>query len=260
MTKNRIKKAFADPGAFIAFITAGDPSLEKTEEFIHTLAASGADLIELGIPFSDPVAEGPVIQAANLRALGAGATVDKIFELVARVRQTEELPLVFLTYFNPIFYYGPVAFLKRCQESGVDGLIIPDLPYGENGELQRLARDYGVEIIPLVAPTSANRIAEIARHAGEGFVYTVSSLGVTGVRQNITADVETMVAIVKENTRTPVAVGFGVSTPQQARAISRYADGVIVGSAIVEIIAEHGPDAAAYLGPYVQAMKGACRA
>ncbi len=253
---NRIQKAFSNGKAFIGFVTAGDPSMDKTQEFIMAMVEAGADLIEIGIPFSDPVAEGNVIQRANIRALSAGATIHGIFEMVEKIRKKTEVPLVFLTYLNPVHFYGYEAFSKRCGEIGIDGLIVPDLPYEEQGELLPYCRKYGVELISLIAPTSEERIGMIARDAG-GFIYCVSSTGVTGVRKTIATDLKTMVGKVRSVTKLPVAVGFGISSPQQAAEIGALADGVIVGSAIVKIIETNGGDAAGPLFEYVSEMKKA---
>ena len=229
---SRIAKAFDHGKAFIGFLTGGDPTMEKSEEFLLEMARAGADLIEIGIPFSDPIAEGPVIQAANVRALSAGATTDRIFELARRVRNKTDIPLVFLTYLNPVFIYGADRFFARCEEIGIDGIIVPDMPFEEKGEISRTAADHGVDIISLIAPTSEHRIANIASEA-TGFLYIVSSMGVTGVRSEIKTDLRSILKVVKENTDIPAAVGFGINTPEQAAEISGYADGVIVGSAIV---------------------------
>lgn len=253
---SRIAKAFAGGKAFITFVTAGDPAIEKTEEFILAMADAGADLIEIGIPFSDPVAEGETIQRANLRALEGGVTTDKIFAMVRRLREKTDVPLVFLTYINPVFTYGAARFFAACKESGMDGIIIPDLPFEEKGEIAQEAKAHGIDIISLIAPTSKQRIGMIAKEA-QGFVYLVSSLGVTGVRREITTDLGSIVEIIRAHTKTPVAVGFGISAPEQAAKIARVADGVIVGSAIVRIIEEHGENAARYVADYVKAMKKA---
>ena len=251
---SRIKNAFKDGKAFIGFLTAGDPSLDKTEEFILEMANSGADLVEIGIPFSDPIAEGEVIQNANVRALSNGATVKKVFEMVASVRKKTDIPLVFLTYLNPVFHYGYEEFLSKCNEVGIDGIIIPDLPYEEKGEINEVAKKHDIDIISMIAPTSKQRIATIASSA-TGFIYTVSSLGVTGVRSEIKTDLESIVKIIKENSDTPVAIGFGINTPEQAKNFAKYADGVIVGSAIVKIIAEYGEDSASHIRDYIKSMK-----
>lgn len=253
---SRIKNAFKDGKAFIGFLTAGDPSLDKTEEFILEMANSGADLVEIGIPFSDPIAEGEVIQNANVRALSNGATVKKVFEMVASVRKKTDVPLVFLTYLNPVFHYGYEEFLSKCNEVGIDGIIIPDLPYEEKGEINEVAKKHDIDIISMIAPTSKQRIATIASSA-TGFIYTVSSLGVTGVRSEIKTDLESIVKIIKENSDTPVAIGFGINTPEQAKNFAKYADGVIVGSAIVKIIAEYGEDSAYHIRDYIKSMKEA---
>ena len=251
---NKISKVFKDNKAFVAFLTAGDPSMDKTEEFILALERAGADLVEIGIPFSDPIAEGPVIQEANERALSAGATTDKLFAMVKRIRQKTEMPLVFLTYINPIFVYGIERFFKACQESGINGVIVPDLPYEEKGEILGIATSYEVDVITLIAPTSKDRIQMLAKEA-TGFIYLVSSLGVTGVRSEIKTDLKTIIADIRQVSETPIAVGFGISTPEQAKVISGTADGVIVGSAIVKIIAEYGENAGEILFDYVKSMK-----
>ncbi len=250
---SNISKAFEKVKAFIPFITCGDPDLETTAEVVRTIAAAGADLIELGIPFSDPTAEGPVIQGANLRALSAGTTTDKIFKMVRELRQGVAIPMVFMTYANVIFSYGSEKFIGTCEELGIDGLILPDLPFEEKEEFEPLCRKYGVDLISLIAPTSKNRIAMIAREA-KGFVYIVSSLGVTGARKEITTDIDSMVNLVKANTKTPCAVGFGISTPEQAAHMASKSDGAIVGSAIVKMIAQHGRNSAGPVGEYVKAM------
>lgn len=253
---SRIQNAFKNGKAFISFLTGGDPDIETTEKLIYTMEKAGADLIEIGVPFSDPIAEGPVIQEANERALAAGCTTDKLFDMVARVRKNTQIPLVYLTYINPIFTYGKEKFMKRCQECGVDGLIIPDLPYEEKEEIADVCKEYGVDIISLIAPTSHQRIAMIAKEA-QGFVYCVSSLGVTGVRTEIKTDISEMIHLVKENTQVPCAVGFGIATPEQAKKMASVADGAIVGSAIVKIIAKYGKDSEQPVYDYVKSMKEA---
>jgi tryptophan synthase alpha chain len=253
---SNINRAFKNKSAFIGFVTGGDPSIEKSEEFILEMIRAGADLVEIGIPFSDPIAEGPVIQEANIRALSAGATVEKLFGLVKSLRAKTEVPLVFLTYLNPVFHYGYDAFFKRGRDAGLDGIIIPDLPFEEQAEVREAAVKYGIDIISLIAPTSESRIKEIAGTA-TGFIYLVSSMGVTGVRSEIRTDLDSIVAAVRDVTQVPAAVGFGIHTPAQASQIGKIADGVIVGSAIVKIIAEHGNDAGKYLYEYVKAMKTA---
>ena len=251
---SKISNAFKNGKAFIGFLTAGDPSLEKTEEFVLEMVKAGADLIEIGIPFSDPIAEGEVIQRANIRALANGTTMDKVFETVKRIRQKTQVPLVFLTYLNPVFTYGYDHFFRECSEQGVDGVIIPDIPFEEKGELRPFSDKYNVDIISLIAPTSEERINKLASCA-KGFVYCVSSKGVTGVRSEIKTDLKSIVASVRSATQVPVAVGFGISTPQQASEIAKYADGIIVGSAIVKIIEEYGNDAGKPLYDYVSQLK-----
>lgn len=255
---SKIAKAFEHGKAFIAFVTCSDPDLETTGAVVRAAVENGADLIELGIPFSDPTAEGPVIQGANLRALRGGVTTDKIFAFVKELRTEVSVPMVFMTYANVIFSYGADRFISTCRNIGMDGLIVPDLPYEEKEEFLPYCEKYGVDLISLIAPTSAQRIAMIAKEA-QGFLYIVSSLGVTGTRNEITTDLDAITKIVRENTKVPCAIGFGISTPEQARNIAASADGIIVGSAIVSIIAEHGRDAAGYVGDYVKKMKDALR-
>lgn len=255
---NRIARAFENKKAFIAFITAGDPSIEKTEEFIRRMAEGGADLIEIGIPFSDPIAEGVVIQEADIRALAAGTTTDKIFAMVKRLRETLTIPLVLMTYLNPVFHYGYEKFFGECQACGIDGIIIPDLPFEEKHEVQDVAEGYGVEVISMIAPTSQTRIRQIAREA-RGFIYVVSSMGVTGIRQSFSTNLEEMLAGIKQVTKKPSAIGFGISTPEQAKTFGKIADGVIVGSAIIKIIAQYKEAAGDRIFEYVTKMKNALR-
>lgn len=255
---SNIRKAFENGKAFIPFITCGDPDLETTAAVVRAAAANGADLIELGIPFSDPTAEGPVIQGANLRALNGGVTTDNIFDLVRELRRDVEVPMVFMTYANVVFSYGSERFISTCREIGIDGLILPDIPYEEKEEFLPVCRRYGVDLISLIAPTSEDRIAMIAREA-EGFLYIVSSLGVTGVRSEIKTDLGAIVETVRQNTDIPCAIGFGISTPEQAAKMAGISDGAIVGSAIVRLIGEHGKDAPEYVGEYVRGMKEALR-
>ena len=256
---SNIRSAFKDGKAFIPFITCGDPDLETTEKAVRAAAENGADLIELGIPFSDPTAEGPVIQGANIRALAGGVTTDKVFDLVRRLRTDVKIPLVFMTYANVVYSYGAEKFISTCSEIGIDGLILPDIPFEEKDEFLPIAKKYGVDLISFVAPTSENRIAMIAKEA-EGFIYIVSSMGVTGMRSEITTDIDHIVSIIRENTDTPCAVGFGISTPEQAKAMAGKSDGAIVGSAIIKILEKHGRDAAPYVGEFVKRMKDAVRA
>ncbi|MCI5650269.1 MAG: tryptophan synthase subunit alpha [Fusicatenibacter sp.] len=255
---SKVTEAFADGKAFIPFLTAGDPSLEKTEKYILELEKAGADLIEIGIPFSDPIAEGVVIQEADLRALKAGTTTDGIFEMISSVRTKTQIPLVFMTYLNPVFHYGYERFFARCEEVGINGIIIPDLPYEEKGELSEIARAHSVDVISLIAPTSEQRIQTIASDA-EGFIYLVSSMGVTGMRSEIKTDLKSMIDAIRKVTDVPIAVGFGINTTEQARKIAGIADGVIVGSAIVKMIAQYGAHAEQHIYTYVRMMKEAVR-
>lgn len=250
------EKAYIKEKAFIAFLTGGDPNIETTEKLIYAMEEAGADLIEIGIPFSDPIAEGVVIQDANERALKAGCTTDSIFELVRKVRETSQIPLVFLTYLNPIYTYGKEKFLEKCKEVGVDGIIVPDLPYEEKDELLPLCDKYGITLISLIAPTSKDRIQMIAKEA-KGFIYLVSSLGVTGVRSNITTDLDSMIEEVRKVTTVPCAIGFGISTTNQASELAKKADGVIVGSSIVRIIEAYGIESIPKVYEYVKEMKEA---
>ena len=258
MTDIRISNAFKNGKAFIPFVTGGDPDLETTGKIVRAMAENGADLIELGIPFSDPTAEGPVIQGANIRALSGGVTTDLIFDLVRDLRKDVAVPMVFMTYANVVYSYGAERFIATCRDIGVQGLILPDIPYEEKEEFLDLCHEYGVELVSLVAPTSANRIAMIAKEA-EGFLYIVSSLGVTGTRTEISTDLDAIVKVVRENTDIPCAIGFGISTPEQAAKMGAIADGAIVGSAIVKLVAEYGRDAAGPVGDYVKSMKEALR-
>lgn len=253
---SRISEAFKNKKAFIPFITCGDPSLEVSEQLVVAMAQAGADLIELGIPFSDPTAEGPVIQAASTRALAGDVTTDKIFQMVRRLRKTVQIPMVFMTYANVVFSYGTERFVKTAADIGMDGLILPDVPYEEKEEFDSVCRVYGLDLISLIAPTSHERISMIAREAS-GFVYCVSSLGVTGMRSEITTDVGQMVSLVKAEKNIPCAIGFGISNPQQAREMARVSDGVIVGSAIVKLCGEYGQDCVPYVADFVKKMKAA---
>jgi len=259
MSDPLVGHAFDHGKAFIAFVTAGDPSIDKSAEYVEALVAGGADLIELGIPFSDPIAEGPVIQAADSRALAAHVHLDDVFQLAATLSGKVDVPLVFLTYLNPVFHMGYERFFERCHEAGISGVIIPDLPFEEQDELLDVALAHGVDVITLVAPTSDDRIQRIADRA-HGFVYVVSSMGVTGVRSEITTDIGAMVAAIKARTQVPVAIGFGIGSPDQAAAMAAVSDGVIVGSKIVSIIADHPDDAAPYLREYAASIKAAITA
>lgn len=255
---SNIRKAFENGKAFIAFITCGDPDLETTAKVVRAAAENGGDLIELGIPFSDPTAEGPVIQGANLRALTGGITTDKIFAFVKELRRDVKVPMVFMTYANVVFSYGAEKFISTCREIKIDGLILPDLPFEEKEEFQPLCRQYDINLISVIAPTSENRIAMIAKEA-EGFIYIVSSLGVTGTRSEIKTDLASIINVVRENTDVPCAIGFGISTPEQAKKMADISNGAIVGSAIIKLLEKHGKDAPKYVGEYVKSMKNAIR-
>ena len=254
----RITEAFAKGKAFIPFVTCGDPSLDVTEKIVYAMEEAGADLIELGIPFSDPTAEGPVIQGANLRALSGGVTTDKVFEMVEKIRKNISIPMVFMTYANVVFSYGTERFCKKAAEVGMDGMILPDVPFEEKEEFASVAEKYGLDMISLIAPTSHERISMIAKEA-EGFVYCVSSLGVTGMRSQITTDIGAMVDLVKAQKDIPCAVGFGISNPEQAKKMAAQADGVIVGSAIVKLCETYGADCVPYIREYVKSMKDAIK-
>ncbi len=255
---SKIRKAFENGKAFIPFITCGDPDLETTAAAVREAVRNGADLIELGIPFSDPTAEGPVIQAANIRALKGGVKTDKVFALVRELRQDVTVPMVFMTYANVVYSYGAEKFISACAEIGIDGLILPDIPFEEKEEFLSLCHRCDVDLISLIAPTSANRIGMIAKEA-EGFIYLVSSLGVTGVRSEINTDLTSIVKIIRENTNVPCAIGFGISTPEQAKKMASLSDGAIVGSAIIKILEQYGKDAPLHIGKYVKDMKNAVR-
>ena len=255
---SNIKKAFSSGKAFIAFITCGDPDLETTAAAVREAVRNGADLIELGIPFSDPTAEGPVIQGANLRALNGGVTTDKILAFVRELRLDVKIPMVFMTYANVVFSYGAERFISTCKDIGIDGLILPDLPFEEKEEFCPLCRQYSIDLVSLIAPTSENRIAMIAKEA-EGFLYIVSSLGVTGMRSEIKTDLASIIKVVRENTDVPCAIGFGISTTEQAKEMADISDGAIVGSAIIKLLEKYGKDAPKYVGEYIKSMKNAIR-
>jgi len=250
----RIKDAFTNKKAFITYIMAGDPNLTASAEYILTAQNSGADMVEIGIPFSDPIAEGEVIQAASMRALAAGTRLDGVFDMVASIKDKMQIPMVFMTYLNPVFVYGYDRFFAKCEEIGICGVIIPDMPFEEQGEAKSAASKHSVEIVTLVAPTSEKRIALIAGNT-EGFIYLVSSMGVTGVRGEITTDLPAIISKIRNYTDVPVAVGFGISTSEQAMRFSSVSDGIIIGSAIVRIIGQHGENAKEALYEYIQEIK-----
>lgn len=253
---NRIKKAFENKKAFIAFVTGGDPNIETTEALIPQMAEAGADLIEIGIPFSDPIAEGVVVQQADERALKAQTTIDKLFDMVKRVRKKVDVPLVFMTYMNPVYAYGTKRFTENCAECGIDGVIIPDVPFEERDEVQDACEEQGIVLISMIAPASKKRIGMIAKEA-KGFLYCVSSHGIAHVRNDITANMKEIVAQVKEVSDIPCAIGSDISTPEQAKEIAAVADGAIVGTAIVELIAQYGKNCIRPVCAYIKEMKAA---
>lgn len=255
---SNIKSAFSGGKAFIAFITCGDPDLATTAACVSEAVKNGADLIELGIPFSDPTAEGPVIQGANIRALAGGVKTKDVFDLVRELRKDITIPMVFMTYANVVFSYGAEKFISTCEETGIDGIILPDVPFEEKEDFLPVCKAHGVDLISLIAPTSENRIGMIAKEA-DGFIYLVSSLGVTGARSEITTDLGDIVAHIRSVTDTPVAIGFGISKPEQAKAMAKISDGAIVGSAIVKIVEQYGKEAPSHVGEYVKSMKDAIR-
>ena len=255
---SKIAEAFQDKKAFITYLMAGDPNLDQSAENILAAQEAGADLIEIGIPFSDPIAEGPVVENASVRALSAGVRLNNVFDMVADLKDKIHVPLVFMTYLNPVFVYGYDNFFAKCQEIGISGIIIPDLPFEEQEEVKLVASQYGIEVITLIAPTSKNRIRAIAKEA-EGFIYLVSSMGVTGVRSNITTDISAMVAEIRAVSDIPVAVGFGINRPSQVKDIAAKADGVIVRSGIVRLVETHGEKAKPYIYDYIHEMQAALR-
>lgn len=256
---SKVREAFKNGKAFIPFITCGDPDLETTIEVVKEMVKNGADLVELGIPFSDPTAEGPVIQGANLRALTGGVTTDKVFDMVVELRKSVSVPMVFMTYANVVYSYGTERFVKRAAEIGMDGIILPDVPFEEKDDFAPMCRKYGLDLISLIAPTSNDRVKMIAEDA-DGFVYCVSSLGVTGTRTEITTDIGAMVKLVKQAKQDiPCAVGFGISSPESAAKMAAVSDGVIVGSAIVKIIAANGKNSAKPVGEFVKSIVDAIR-
>ncbi len=248
---SKISEAFKNKKAFVGFLTAGDPSLDKTEEFIVTMEKAGAAVIEIGIPFSDPIAETPVVQEANVRALSAegGCTTDMIFDMLGRAKDKVTVPIVLMTYLNPVFKYGYEAFMAKCQENGVSGLIIPDMPYDERGEILPMAEKYGVEIISLVAPASKSRIQMIAKEA-TGYIYVLPSLNAADGRSDVVTDISGIVAEIRQVTDTPVVLEIGVNYPEAE--YETIADGFVVENAIVNIIAKHGKDAAQPIYEYVK--------
>ncbi|MCH3917393.1 MAG: tryptophan synthase subunit alpha [Spirochaetia bacterium] len=239
---SRVSNAFGKGKAFIPFITVGDPDIETTEKLVYALEEAGSDLIELGIPFSDPTAEGPVIMAASRRALEGGVTTDAVFALVERIRKKSSIPLAFMTYANVIFSYGIERFATKAGEAGVDALILPDVPFEERKEFSSAFQAHDIDLISMIAPTSADRVKKIAKEA-TGFIYCVSSLGVTGTRNTLSSDIGALIKQVR-NVRPdiPCAIGFGIGNAGQASKMAALSDGIIVGSAIVKLIADQGKD------------------
>lgn len=238
---SRIQKRFdwlksKSEKALVAFITAGDPDLDSTRELFSVIEDGGADIIELGVPFSDPLADGPVIQAASQRSLKSGTTLKKIIQLVRDIRQSSQLPIVLMTSYNPVFVYGQEAFVKDAADAGVDGVIVPDLPPEEAGEFDALAAANSLDLIYLVAPTSTPERIEMIGKKSRGFIYYVSLTGVTGVRTSLAKGAADRVSRIKQATSLPVLIGFGISGPEQAKAAAECSDGVIVGSALVQMI------------------------
>lgn len=262
MTNNRIDSVLAQckqmsKKALIPFITAGDGGYACTETAVLEMARNGADLIELGVPFSDPIAEGPTIQRASERALQSGTTLQGIFGLVRRLREKTNIPLLLMMYLNTIFCYGTDRFFAMCQECGIDGVIVPDIPYEEKDEIQGSADRYGIHNISLVTPASRERIQMIASDA-TGFLYCVSSNGVTGVRSGFATDFSAFFAEIYRYAKVPCAVGFGISGPETAKAMSAYCDGVIVGSAVVRLVEQYGGEAApAAIGDFIHSIRKA---
>jgi tryptophan synthase alpha chain len=254
---SRIVNAFKkDKKAFIAFIMGGDPDIETTEKLILAMAETGVDLFEIGIPFSDPAADGPIIQAASVRALEKGCTADDLLSMVKRLREKIDIPIVFLTYANSIFAYGKERFMERCRDSGIDGVVVPDIPYEEKDELADVCAKYSIAQIPIVAPTSKERTETIAKDA-EGFIYCVSTLGVTGIRDEIRTNMSEIIARVRKVSDIPCAIGFGISTPEQARDMSSVSDGAIIGTSIVKIVGEYGRDCIEPVRQYVARIRDA---
>lgn len=251
---SNIKSAFENGKAFIVFITCGDPDFETTAAAVRAAAENGADLVELGIPFSDPTAEGPVIQEANIRALKNGVTTDKIFKFVEKLRCDVKLPMVFKTYANVVFSYGAERFVSSCRNIDIDGLVLPDIPFEEKEEFQNVCHNYGLDLISLIAPAPDNRIAMIAKEA-EGFVYLTPSLEAAG--SGINTDPASVIRIVRSNTDIPCAIGFDMTLPEQICKIADISDGAIAGSAIVRLLEKYGKDAPGYVGEYVKSMKAA---
>ncbi len=251
---NKLTEAFNNKKAVIGFMTAGDPTFELSIKNILAIAEGGADIIEIGIPFSDPIAEGPVIQTANVRSLGNGMRTDRIFELVEEVRKTVDTPILLITYLNPVFKYGYEAFFAECARVGIDGIFIPDMPFEERPEIAGFAKQHGVTIIPLIAPAEEARIKAIAESA-EGYIYVASAMSEAGLTDESKAELKETIDTTKKYTDLPVAVWFGIHTPKEAKRVAEIADGVIVESAAVELVTKHGAKAAPYIAEFIEQMK-----
>lgn len=259
MTNNRIDQKLEEckiknRKALITFITSGDSGYETTEKAVLEMAKNGSDMIELGVPFSDPIAEGPIIQAASERSLKKGTTLVGIFEMVERLRKKTDIPLLLMMYLNTIYRFGTERFFKLCHEHGIDGVIVPDLPYEEKDEIQESADRYNIHNISLVTPASEDRIQMIA-HQATGFLYCVSSNGVTGVRSEYSTDFDAFFAPINKYSKVPCAIGFGISGPESAKKMSKYCDGVIVGSAIVRIVEQFGKESPEKIGEFVKSLR-----
>lgn len=255
---SNVKRAFSRGKAFVPFITAGDPDLDTTYKLVLAMAEEGADLIELGIPFSDPMAEGPEIMGANERARRGGVTTEDVFALVERLRGVTDIPLAFMTYANVVFSRGTEKFISRMEKLKMDALILPDVPYEEKAEFAPVCKKHNIDFISLIAPTSDDRCVTIGREA-TGFLYCVSSMGVTGERARLGGEVGNLIRRVKAVSDIPCAIGFGISGPEQAAAMAAVSDGVIVGSAIVRLIATYGRDSEPYVRKFVRSIVAAIR-
>ena len=255
---SRIKKVFENGKAFIAFITGGDPNLDITEKLVYAMEEAGADLIEIGIPFSDPTGEGPVIQASSLRALQAGVTTDKVFETIKKIRKNTQIPLTIMTYANVVFSYNTERFIKTMKEIGVDALILPDIPFEEKEEFSLVCEKYGIDFISLVAQTSGERVNMIAENA-KGFIYNVSSLGLTETRATVSNNLRSSVDMIKSKTKIPCAINFHISTPEEAKEMASISDGIILGSEVVKICEEYGEDCLPIVKDFVREIKEAIK-
>ncbi len=251
---NKLTQAFSNKKAVIGFMTAGDPTFEQSITNILALVEGGADILEIGIPFSDPIAEGPVIQKANIRALGSGMTTDRIFELVKRVREKTDTPICLITYLNPVFKYGYDRFFADCAEAGVDGIFVPDMPFEERPEAAEFAKKHGITIVPLAAPAEEERIKAIAESA-EGYIYVASAMSENGLTEQSKSELHAVTETVRKYTDLPTAVWFGIHTAKEAKSVAEIADGVIVESSVVDLVTRHGDKAAPYIAELIESMK-----